>query len=507
MNFLKRALLAVTRRKSKSFIMFVIFAAIANMVLAGIAIEHATQYAGVLARQKLGGQLTLAFNMQKAFQQARAAGGSGQQGGQRFNIQREPVTEAMVKTIASDKHITGYNNIVNANGTAEGFTAVVTDDQTQQDNNGDNNPMGGRGQFGGGQFGGGGNFVMPDVSVTGVSATKLTDVFTNGDAKMISGRGITPVDADKKVAVIEKNLADQNNLKVGSKIQVKATRADDTVEYTVVGIYEATASSSSTGQGMRNLPFTEPYNRIFVDYQSAIPLKTVSADSGLEPGGIDQTVFFVDDPKNIDQVKNDAKSMNIDWSKFTLDANDAAYQQMMGPIDSVASFSMTVVYIVAVAGAIILALIMMLSVKERMYETGVLLSMGEGKMKIIAQYVAEVLMIAVVAFSLSVVSGKYISQGVGNMLLQRQITVSQQQAQDNPAAGFRRGGGGWAMMRGAFGGLSQTDYKAIDSMNIQITLPEVEQTSAAGLLILIAGTILPAATVMRFKPKTILTKA
>ncbi|PKM45044.1 MAG: macrolide ABC transporter permease [Firmicutes bacterium HGW-Firmicutes-8] len=492
MNFLKRAILAVTRRKGKSVIMFVIFAAIANMVLAGLAIQHATEYASVLARQKLGGQLTLRYDMQSAMQKARTAGE------QRPRIQSEPVTEEMGKMIAGQKSISGYNYIVNANGLAQGFTAV-TAEETQQENTGSDNQPQGRGGFESG-----GNFVIPDVTVTGVSSSKLVDSFSNGEAKMINGRAITPTDADKKVALIEKNLAEQNTLKVGSKIKVQAARSEDAVEYSIVGIYETSGSSSSTGQGMRNLPFTEPYNRIFTDYKSAIPLKTVTTDTGIESGGIDQAVFFVDDPKNIETVQADAKSMKIDWGKFTLDANDQAYKQMMGPIENVASFSMTVVYIVAIAGAVILALVLMLSVKERMYETGVLLSMGEGKLKIIAQYVAEVLVIAVVAFSLSVFTGKFIAQGVGNTLLQREITVVQQEGNNNPAGP----GGGFQGMRGGwFGGQSQNSYQAIDSLNVQITASEVEQMLAAGLLILIAGTILPAGTVMRFKPKTMLTKA
>ena len=493
MNFLKRAILAVTRRKGKSVIMFVIFAAIANMVLAGLAIQHATESASVLARQKLGGQLTLRYNQESAMQKARTAGE------QRPRIQSEPVTEEMAKLVASQKNIVDHNYLVNANGTAEGFTAVVTED-TQQENTGSDNRPQGRGGF----ESGGNNFVMPDVTVTGVSSSKLVDTFSNGEAKMINGRAITPADADKKAALIEKNLAEQNALKVGSKIKVKAARSEDTVEYSIVGIYETSGSSASTGQGMRNLPFTQPYNRIFVDYKSAIPLKTVTVDTSIESGGIDQAVFFVDDPKNIETVQADAKSMKIDWGKFTLDANDQAYKQMMGPIDNVASFSMTVVYIVAIAGAVILALVLMLSVKERMYETGVLLSMGEGKLKIIAQYVAEVLVIAVVAFSLSVFSGKFIAQGVGNTLLQREITVVQQEGNNNPAGP----GGGFQGMRGGwFGSRSQSSYQAIDSLNVQITTSEVEQMLAAGLLILIAGTILPAGTVMRYKPRTMLTKA
>lgn len=484
MHFLKRAFLAVSRRKGKSLIMFVIFAAIANMVLAGLAIQHATDYASVLARQKLGGQLTLRFNWQKAFQDARNTAG-----GQRPMVQRAPVTDDMVKMIAKQKNIINYNEIVNANGSAQGFKAV-SDTESQQ-----SSPMGGYG-FGGGFFGG--NMVIPDVSVTGILSTKLTDAFSNGDAKLLSGKEITSDDAGKKVAMVEKTLADQDNLKIGSKIKVKATRNDNAVEYSIIGIYQDTSSSSSSSEGMGNMSFTQPYNKIYVDYKSAIPLKTFMTDAVTNTSGVDQAVFFVDDPKNIDQVKADAKAMKIDWSKYVLDANDRAYQQMTGPIENVASFSMTVVYMVAIAGAVILTLILMLSVKERTYETGVLLSMGEGKTKIIGQYVAEALIIAVIAFGLSIFTGKYIAQDVGNTLLHREIKVVQQQANSN-------GGGGnpWAAMFGR----RQQNYQPIDSFNIQITNSEVGKMSVAGLLILLAGTIVPAATIMAYKPKTILTKA
>ena len=68
MNFLKRAVLAVSRRKGKTVILFIIFVAIANLVLAGLAIQHATGLASILAREKLGGQLTLRFDTQRAME-------------------------------------------------------------------------------------------------------------------------------------------------------------------------------------------------------------------------------------------------------------------------------------------------------------------------------------------------------------------------------------------------------------------------------------------------------
>lgn len=498
MSFLKRALLAVVRRKNKSIIMFIIFAVIANLVLAGFAIQNATESASVLARQKLGGELTLSFDRQRAMQQAVAA--SGGQG--RPVIKTEPITEDMVKLVSGQKNIIDYNYTVNTNGLADGFTPVVTE-TTQQSNTTTNNQTN-SGQKNQGGFGG--NFVVPDVTVIGVSNTELTDEFgSSSQAKLLEGRHITQADADKKVAIIEKNLADQNGLKVGSKIKITATESDNAVEYSIVGIYEAASTeSSSVGGRMRNMPFTEPYNRIYVDYKSAIPLKAVKADDGtITAGGIDSAVFFIDDPKNMDMVKADVKAMNIDWNKFMLDANDSAYKQMMGPIENVASFSMMAIYIVAIAGAVILTLLMTLAIRERMYETGVLLSMGEGKVKVISQYVTEVLLIAILAFGLSVFTGRFVAQNIGDKLVQREVQVSQEQAANASSQG------------GQFGRLMQQrsqrgtngSITPIESINVEVSTSEVGKTMGAGLLIIILGTILPASSIMRYKPKTILTKA
>lgn len=498
MSFLKRALLAVERRKGKSIIIFIIFVVIANLVLAGFAIQNATESASVLARQKLGGQLTLSFDRQKAMQQAVAASG----GQVKPTIKTEPITEVMAAEISTQENIIDYNYTVNTNGLADGFEPVITEAAEGTDTNTTNESSSQQKD----QIRTSGNFVMPDVTVIGVSSTELTDAFSDSSqAKLLEGRHITQEDTDKRVAIIEKNLAEQNGLKVGSTIKITATGSDNTIEYTIVGIYEAgSTENSSGGFGIRNMPFSEPYNRIYVDYKSAIPLKTVEADDGtVTTGGIDSAVFFIDDPKNIEKVKEDAKSMNIDWNKFILDANDSAYQQMMGPIENVASFSMIAIYIVAIAGAVILTLLMTLAIRERMYETGVLLSMGEGKVKIIAQYVTEVLLIALLAFSLSVFTGRFAAQGIGNKLIQREVQIAQEQSISGNNMGVQSG----RLMQQRFQTGANGDIQPIESINVQVSTLEVGKMMGAGLLIIILGTILPASSIMRYKPKTILTKA
>ena len=67
------------------------------------------------------------------------------------------------------------------------------------------------------------------------------------------------------------------------------------------------------------------------------------------------------------------------------------YQSMLTPLNNVASFAKNIIVLVAVAGVIILTLIVMLSIRERKYEIGVLLSLGESRIKVILQFLPRLL--------------------------------------------------------------------------------------------------------------------
>ena len=80
------------------------------------------------------------------------------------------------------------------------------------------------------------------------------------------------------------------------------------------------------------------------------------------------------------------------------------------------SFAKMFVWIVVIAGSAILCLILALTIRNRYYEIGVLLSLGQSKVKIIAQQLIEVGLIAVVAFVISLGTGQLTSHYMGNML-------------------------------------------------------------------------------------------
>lgn len=332
--------------------------------------------------------------------------GSTEGGRGRFNITQAPLTEDMVQTVAKQKNILDYNIIVSTSAMAGSFDPVQT--STSSSTSSSSSTQQRENPNGNAQITA--NFTMPDVTITGLRSSELYSDFSSGSSILASGVHITEKDNGTNVAIISQTLADANSLKVGNTIDISASDGTTTRTLKIIGIFTSSSDSvtkSTTGNfGNFNTAFSSPYNTIYTDYATALTLKSDATAAGVTSMGTSQApaissaVFYLDDPTNVDTAKADiAKMTTIDWTKFTISSDDTTYDSMVGAITKVASFASIVVIVVAIIGALILALILLLNVKERMFETGVLLSMGESRFKLVMQYAAEMLMIAVVAFS------------------------------------------------------------------------------------------------------------
>lgn len=171
----------------------------------------------------------------------------------------------------------------------------------------------------------------------------------------------------------------------------------------------------------------------------------------------------------------------VDWDTFKLDANDATYQQMIGPINNVAAFSKNVVYIVSIAGALILGLLVMMQIRERKYEMGVLLAIGEKRSKLVGQFLVEILVVAILSFGIAAVSSHYVAQVVGNQLLtQQNATASESTStttnQRGPGGNGGPGGGG-----PGFGSSLTANTAEIKSLDIQVSLEDMLKMGGIGV--------------------------
>ncbi|EDL62918.1 ABC transporter permease [Bacillus sp. SG-1] len=481
MNFIKRAFLSVSARKGKSLLQLIVFTVICVLVLSGITIQTAAVKSGELARQQLGAEVTLQTDMEKLREQMQAEGS-------RQRIEQSPISVGAAQELKDYPQIKAYNFYSSTNAIAESFQVIESEDSSgdsSQTQEGRMPAMDGNRMF------------EADVSIQGVVFTDSVQEFMDETATLVDGRHLTEEDANSNFSVIEKMLADENELKVGDTLTVASVNEEAiTSELEIVGIYETSAVEDS-GQGM-NFAFMSPYNKIYVPFTAASSLKGTEYENT-----IDRAVYHLKDPAEVDSFVSEAKqNSSIDFEVFTLDANDQLYQQMVGPIENVASFSKNVVYLVAASGAIILGLLVMMSIRERKYEMGVLMAIGEKRWKLIGQFIVEITAIAILALGLSTFSGNLVAGKIGEQLLTQEI---QQAEEANVPDSFRNGG-----LRGGFGGgmAGQMNQQAepVDELSIEVTPEDFGMLAGIGLFIAFLSALIPSLSILRLQPKTILTK-
>lgn len=108
-----------------------------------------------------------------------------------------------------------------------------------------------------------------------------------------------------------------------------------------------------------------------------------------------------------------------------MEADNKTYLAAAAPLEKSQTLITSFLLLIVLVSAVVLSLILTMWSKSRIHETGVLLSIGFGKASIIGQYLAEVLLIAAIAFGLSFFSGSLIAGRIGNSLLQLQYTREQ----------------------------------------------------------------------------------
>ncbi|MFC9449318.1 ABC transporter permease [Bacillus cereus] len=474
MNFMKRAILSMKKRIGTSLILMAVFLIVTNLVLSGFTIQNASKKAADAARKKLGADVTLGLDFDKLGQKAKETG----------EMPNPPqLNSKETDQLANSKYVKDYNYIGSTFGISDGLKLVGASEGEE----------GGKGKAGmaavrGGSSSGTEIDMNASFMIEGVRKTALQESFKNGKSKIIDGKPITEKMKDQNVALMEKRLAELNNLKVGDKVNVQSGDKKETLEVEIIGIYE----TNEQAMGQQAPPIMDPANKLYMPYST---MKKLEVDQGISSV---QVVYFLNDPQYIDSFKKEAKKSNIDFNYYKLDAHDSLYKQMIGPIENISSTSQMIIYIVSIAGAIILGLIIMLSIKGRRKEMGILLSIGEKKWKLMAQFVVEVVCVAILAFGLSVTTGAKVSQFIGDNLLSNEIATASEET-DTPQNGT-------VMMSGPGGTLQNQKEDPINKIDVSVTGEDVGKMGGIGLAIAIIATLLPALSILRLNPKQILLK-
>lgn len=310
----------------------------------------------------------------------------------------------------------------------------------------------------------------PRTSITGTtnpSAIAPSDKLKSG--AMIDG------DGDDKVALIGKALADKNSLKVGDTF----TAYGEVI--TVKGIFEV--------------------DNTFENNSIIMPLKTLQTLTD-QAGAVTSTAATVDSSDNVASVVTSLKSQLGDKADVTSQEEQA--KDILAPLEGISGLALAGVIGASIAGATIILLSMIMVVRERRREIGVIKAIGGSNRKVIGQYMTEGMTLTIIGGIIGVVLGIAVSGPITQSL------VANSQDNSGPSIGQQRGGstgqssGPIRMNTVLRGGPGAQIANSINNVTSTLT-PQIFAASI-GIILLIAiiGSAVPAWAIARVRPAEVL---
>ena len=458
---IKRAFFYTTRKRGKTLILLLTLFVISTFVLTGLSILAAADQSALSLRQSVGGSIKLELDKDNRQNWTYQQG----VGGTLVGYTGTPITDADIEKVMSVKGIRSYNGVGDGSVFAMDFSFIS-----------------------GFSFGPGSDYSR----LPSVSNSEYFNYFRRGAFKLVEGRHITP--EDDHAVLISTALAERNGLKLGDTITVQCcydAGGYPNVSLKIIGIYKSTLDD-----GGFTTTSTDKRNRLIIDHkamQEIMMHDVIQYDNGVE--------FFVDDPRDIDKIAAQIQKLDLDWSCFKLTVDNTAYEAVASSLTAMQNMVTGLIIGIVIVSIGILALILNMWIKQRTYETGILLSIGVSKVKIVAQYILETLMIAVIAFGLSYFSSGAIAQGTSNLLFSQVAETQPIPEIETPDDGTE-----YLDITGQYIPYDTSDMVAPDSIEVHVTAEHLLWVHLLGMAVCTAAVVLASLPVVKMKPKNILSQ-
>lgn len=307
----------------------------------------------------------------------------------------DAITEEMIEEIASIEGIKGYN------ATVDSISSILKDGEYLYQTD---------------RYVGDYLVDSQTLSVTNIN-TQYSNYFTSHIFELVEGEHITQ-DTENAIIVSEE-YAKKNNLKIGDTVTVVNDPMNDDpfVDVEIIGIFRVMGDSAdeSDDKKIYDLSGYFVYNDyVFLSGDLADKLYVNYDDVGR--GQFNVVDFYVENPDNLDSIIQNVQNIkDINWNNFYIYANDEVYQNASSSINNTSTLIIALMVIAIVVSVIIISMIIYMNTKGRRREIGILLSIGKSKAVIISQYILEIFIIAILSFAGSYFFSDMIAGGLGDM--------------------------------------------------------------------------------------------
>jgi putative ABC transport system permease protein len=296
---------------------------------------------------------------------------------------------------------------------------------------------------------------------------------------------ITIGTADANTALISETMASKNNLKVGDTFTAYDTAL------TVGGIF-----STSTQGAQDTVVVSLPTMQRLSGQTSVVTNATATVDSLDNLSGTTAA------------IKSALGSSNADVTSAQDQADQAV--EPLNSVKKVATFSLVGAI---TAGAVIILLTMIMVVRERKKEIGVVKAIGGSNLRIVSEFMVESLTLAVLGAVIGLLIGVVGGQPVTKQLVSSSTqNTASHQGPENRSFGLRDRAGGMSgsgdrpiLAGGLRGGFRRNSaVQGLTNINAQIGWSILLEGFGAAVLIAVIGSALAAGMISKVRPSTVM---
>ena len=288
--------------------------------------------------------------------------------------------------------------------------------------------------------------------------------------------------------IIDDELARINNISIGDVIDLSVMDihglGEKIYHLTVVGIFSSEIYENQL------FKFTEIYTCI----------ETVAAAGWESNHGMSMNAeYYLRNPDHLGLFEREVRTKGLP-DTYNVSIDQAVYDKVAGPMLSMKSAVMTFTIVILILGAIVLALISFLAVRERKYEVGVLRAMGLERGKVAFGIFTETIMITALCLAIGLGAGSVAAQPIADGLLESRVSAAEAKSAETGDDRF--------FQATAFGGQIQTvssvGYKPESEITVGLSADTIFQIILITFGLAVLSGIIGVVIITQYEPLKIL---